>query len=177
MCHVVAGGEAVFGDGHVGVEGEGQQAGGRLDLRGDLCPAVPAYQRSHCTHTHTKFMFIQSYCNKMIKKNHSCCYFEKLNIYCFFCMMLHSRKEEKSEKARTCDNSYKIKKRKSSTAKTGFQWSCCFGKCCLMTHSMPLLHLPFLHSFLSPLTPLSIPPSAMCVSARTQQEREWNPLL
>lgn len=66
MCHVVAGGEAVFGDGHVGVEGEGQQAGGRLDLWGDLCPAVPANQRSHCTHT--KFMFIQSYCKEIILK-------------------------------------------------------------------------------------------------------------
>lgn len=50
--HVVSGGEAVFGHGHVGVEGEGQQAGGRLDLWGDLCPAVPADQRSHCRQTH-----------------------------------------------------------------------------------------------------------------------------
>lgn len=50
--HVVAGGEAVFGHGHVGVEGEGQQAGGRLDLRRDFRPAVPADQRRHCRRTH-----------------------------------------------------------------------------------------------------------------------------
>lgn len=49
--HVVSGGEAVFGHGHVGVKGEGQQAGGRLDLRRDLCPAVSADQRSNCGHT------------------------------------------------------------------------------------------------------------------------------
>lgn len=46
--HVVAGREAVFGHGHVRVEGERQQAGGRLDLRGDLGPAVPTNQGSHC---------------------------------------------------------------------------------------------------------------------------------
>lgn len=48
VSHVVAGGEAVFGHGHVCVEGEREQAGGRLDLRGDLCATVAADQRSHC---------------------------------------------------------------------------------------------------------------------------------
>lgn len=46
--HVVAGREAVLGHRHVRVEGEGQQARGRLDLRRDLGPAVAADQRSHC---------------------------------------------------------------------------------------------------------------------------------
>lgn len=46
--HVVAGREAVFGHGHVRVEGERQQAGGRLDLWGDLGSAIPADQGSHC---------------------------------------------------------------------------------------------------------------------------------
>lgn len=35
-------------------------------------------------------------------------------------MMLHSRKEEKSEKARTCDNSYKIKKKEIQHCKDRF---------------------------------------------------------
>lgn len=56
--HVVPGGEAVFGHRHVGVEGEGQQAGGRLDLRRDLRPAVPANQGSHCRHTNQRFSTI-----------------------------------------------------------------------------------------------------------------------
>lgn len=43
--HVVARREAVFGHGHVGVEGEGQQARGGLDLWRDLCPTVTSNQR------------------------------------------------------------------------------------------------------------------------------------
>lgn len=50
--HVVAGREAVLGHGHVRVEGEGQQAGGRLDLWRDLGPTVASNQRRHCRNRH-----------------------------------------------------------------------------------------------------------------------------
>lgn len=46
--HVVSGREAVLGDCHVSVEGEGQQARGRLDLRRDLGATVAADEWSHC---------------------------------------------------------------------------------------------------------------------------------
>lgn len=51
---VVSRGEAIFGHRHVGVKGQRQQAGRRLDLRRDFGPAVTADQRSHCKHTQIK---------------------------------------------------------------------------------------------------------------------------
>lgn len=48
VCHVVPSREAVFGHGHVGVEGQWENPCRRVDLRRDPGPAVSSNQGTHC---------------------------------------------------------------------------------------------------------------------------------